>query len=105
MGNCKANVLVWMTVHPPPATNTHTTDMYDTAAKAAECVADAACFTFETVRQKSLTSAKSARMYDIFHRQHYTPKIHQIQKLECLGTDLNETKISLCIRTARYREI
>jgi len=44
-------------------------------------------------------------MYDRFLWKCYILEIHQIEKLKFLGTNSNETKISICIFTAKYHEI
>ena len=44
-------------------------------------------------------------IYDRFHWTRYNPENHQIQKLKFVGTNSNETKISIWICTTRYRGI
>ena len=51
------------------------------------------------------TCIKYQSMYDRFHLKRYTPKTHQIQILEFLGTNSDWTKIPIWICTARYRRI
>jgi len=48
------------------------------------------------------TCPKLRTTYESFHWNCHTPEIHQIEKLEFLGTNSNPTKISIWICAARY---
>jgi len=67
------------------------------------CIPSRFCCNTPTFCCNTPTFCCNTPRHDRFHRKRYHPEIHQIEKLVILDTNLDETKISTGICTARFR--